>query len=77
MADGYCGKYLFNDTLQREHDGIEFNGTTLETKPSREFFIQNKIGLDFYFKHYWNNSVVNGMVKMVHHTLRHVSKTMT
>jgi len=44
-SDGYCGKYLFDDTLQLEYDGVSqfnetiingtiINGTTMEKKPS-------------------------------------------
>ena len=68
MIDGYCGKYLFDDTLQLEYDGVsQFNGTTMEKRPSREFFYPERgwfrVRIDFIFKHYWNNSVVTGMIK--------------
>ena len=86
MTDGYCGKYLFNDTLQLEYDGLSWNevdGITMGTKPSREFFCYPKRGwfrvsLDVYFKHFWNNSVANGMIQKLReqHTLRTVLNEM-
>ena len=57
MTDGYCGKYLFDDTRQLEYDGVSqfngtiingtiINGTTMEKKPSRKFSTPNGVGLE-------------------------------